>query len=784
MKKFLTLFVFGVLTSFVANAQYTETKNITPLGFTGSFTELKYGNGVGLIALNGDGVLYTSRDTGRTWIPQLPPLEKAQEIVMYNETLGFIYNETQMYRTTDGCATWQELSMNGVPKVLENQNVIFNSLKIKNEDTLFLAVRNKINGLKLYMSGDKGNTWKMVAKDIMNNWIGGVFLALHFDTPLIGYGYCYGCQIYTEDGGETWTNTKYSNFEDSYLMALKSEKGGVLLHHLNYDTNNSELFWCESGAMKEKKILYKNIGGNFISELVYLQQFSDTIIMVDNDYFVYKSYDYGENWEIDSLGYSKWKINKAFFLNSQIGVVVGGNLTSYVTVNGGETWTKYVHGGGDGFNNIYCKNENECFITGKTGRVFSTKDGGETWKIQNVHDGALYEIEFPTTNIGYIVGPQVLVKSTDGGDSWNKVTTEIMDSRYIDFVTNDVGYIGYANMTPLMYKTVDGGNSWNVLVDKTYLTYKKSGSYPFSFKNENEGAVCGKNVVLYTSDGGKSWRVIFEMPEHTQLRNILSLGDNGWLLYSGNTTANYNYDKFFLCDCEFNCQEVFSGTNSSYSGELQKINDTTYRFTYDTLDYISIDEGLTWNPIYTGMKGQRFFVTENLGYSITNNQIYRYCVVPTEIQMVIVKNDTYNYSVTPMYDGNPTTIVLYLIDENNVKHKITDEIKISNGMPVTIEIPASLPLGSYTLYVEAQDKNYLSANVGTIVVEKSNAITGSQVQSPIYRVNGKTLYVYDSSAKLYTVLGVEIPIQNGVAELKAGVYILQTTQGREKVVVR
>ena len=105
-------------------------------------------------------------------------------------------------------------------------------------------------------------------------------------------------------------------------------------------------------------------------------------------------------------------------------------------------------------------------------------------------------------------------------------------------------------------------------------------------------------------------------------------------------------------------------------------------------------------------------------------------------------------------------------------------------MPVTIEIPASLPLGSYTLYVEAQDKNFLSTNVGTIVLEKSNAITDCQIQSPIYRVNGKTLYVYDSSAKLYTVLGVEIPIQNGVAELKAGVYILQTTQGREKVVVR
>ena len=47
------------------------------------------------------------------------------------------------------------------------------------------------------------------------------------------------------------------------------------------------------------------------------------------------------------------------FLSEKIGVLVGRNLTSYVTEDGGETWTKYVHGGGEGFNNIYCKNENE-----------------------------------------------------------------------------------------------------------------------------------------------------------------------------------------------------------------------------------------------------------------------------------------------------------------------------------------------------------------------------------------------------------------------------------------
>ena len=772
-----------LFTNIAVFSQNTIVQDITPLGFTGSFTELKYGNGVGLIALNGDGVLYTSRDTGRTWEPQLSPLEKAQEIVMYNESLGYIYNENQMYRTIDGCATWQELTMEGLPKVLENQKITYNKLTLKNEDTLFLAVSNKINGLKLYMSGDKGNTWKMVAKDIMNNWIGGVFFALHFDTPLVGYGYCYGCQIYTEDGGETWTNTKYSNFEDSYLIAVKSKRGGVLLHHLNYDTGQSELLWCENGAMKETEKLYSKIGGTKISELVYLQQFSDTLIMVDDHWLVYKSYDNGKNWDIDSLDYLKWKINSAYFYNSQIGVVVGANLTSYVTTDGGDTWTKYIHGGGEGFNKIYCKNENECFITGQMGRLFSTKNGGSTWEIQTVHDETLYEIEFPTNEVGYIVGHQVIFKTIDGGNTWDKKNTKMALSEYIDFINPEIGYMGYSNSMPTISKTTNGGDKWKYVFDDVYDKYKIGNYYPFSFKDENEGAVCGKNVVLYTFDGGTSWRVIFEMPEHTQLRNILSLGDNGWLLYSGNTTANYNYDKFFLCDCEFNCQEVFSGTNSSYSGELQKINDTTYRFTYDTLDYVSTDEGLTWNPVYTGLKGSKFLVDAHHGYSIYGGQIYKASFGFEELQVSVTKRADRTYELMPQFNGETFPVAIYLKDSEGNLTTIVDNIEITNETSITIDIPDDIVSGMYSIYIESQNNQYMSVETERIEITKKTPINVIK-ENANYRIVGQTIYAFSKDIRLYTITGEEIPIINGVVELQSGIYILVDGDETQKIIIK
>lgn len=776
MKKFLTLFVFGVLTSFVANAQYTETKDITPLGFSGDFTELQYGKSVGLIALNNYDVLYTSKDTGRTWIPQLPPLEKAQEIVMYNESLGYIYNENQMYRTIDGCATWQELTMEGLPKVLENQKIIYNKLTLKNEDTLFLAVSNKINGLKLYMSGDKGNTWKMVAKDIMNNWIGGVFLALHFDTPLIGYGYCYGCQIHTEDGGETWTNTKYSNFEDSYLMALKSVKGGVLLHHLNYDTNNSELFWCESGAMKEKKILYKNIGGNFISELVYLQQFSDTIIMVDNDYFVYKSYDYGENWIVDSINYLNWRINKAYFFNGRVGVLVGMNLTSYVTLDGGETWTKYVHGGGEGFNDIYAKNDKECFIAGKTGRLFYTKDGGHTWKWQDLYTMGLKSITFPTQDTGYVLSNRMLLMTTDAGETWLQKPNKFNYNK-IDFVTPKVGFMGF--LDELLPKTIDYGNTWSTKYNKTF--WENVEPYSFDFRNENEGLVTGKgNLLLYTIDGGQNWEIKETVPNNYYVWSVQNVADKGWLVSVGEE----DFYGIFLCDNDFNSQLVFEGDGSDNSARyIICVNDSVYYQPINNTHYISRDYGLTWEDADFDITGQRSFANEHLAYSFDfDYNIHKTYINVRNMGITITQVQNRQLEIATNIVENISANV-YLKDANGNSYSLFSSYEIKKDVPFTINIPHNIPQGTYRLFIESLNSAYKDTESEPFEVSDETAVLDIS-KNQTYRVQGKTLYIYDTKAKLYSASGVELPIQHGYIELKTGVYILVNENETYKIVIQ
>ncbi|MBQ3676960.1 MAG: hypothetical protein II926_06305 [Bacteroidales bacterium] len=754
-----SIFVLGYVFSLSAQ---TTTIDITPKGFFGNFELVERVLDNELLALSDLGYVYRSKDFGKTWDVVNTPFDNVWFMSFQEDKKrGYLTGGYNLAFTNDGGYTWENIPLTGIPQNLKIQKAF-----PKNEDTLFVSVSGKENGMKIYMKSRFAEQWEKVVDELYNTLILNLS-TIYFPTPSHGYALGRGYYAETLDGGKTW--------KKNLLDANTIFRGSILL-------NNGSILQTYSSTSEIPPQLE---GIKWCNSVMYGLERQSNVIVGTSDYEMYYSTDEGESWTTIPFDFSTFIYDISIY-NDETFIVVGNYLTSYITTDVGETWTKYVHGGGDGFNNIYCKNENECLITGKTGRVFSTKDGGETWEIQNVHDGALYEIEFPSNEVGYIVGPQILFKTTDGGDTWEKKKLRIVNAQYIDFINENVGYLGYSSIIPSIHKTTDGGGYWDSRDGNVPAIYRNnaSGMTKFSFRDENEGVVCGVSTLLHTIDGGETWEVKDCVPENTYPQSILSIGDKGWLLHTNNNAKNYSFDRFFFYDNDFNGTEIFSGVVSDDSGNLQKINDTTYKFSYDTLDFISTDEGRTWEPIYTGMKGQRFFVNENLGYSITNNQIYKYCVMPTEIQMEIIKNDTYNYSVTPIYDGNSTTIVLYLIDENNIKHKITDEIGISNGEPIIIEIPASLPIGSYTLYAEAQDKNYLSTNVGIIVLEKSNAITGGQVQSPIYRVNGKTLYIYDSNAKLYSALGIEIPVQHGYIELKTGVYILVNGNETYKIVIR
>ncbi|MDG1331877.1 MAG: YCF48-related protein [Crocinitomicaceae bacterium] len=100
----------------------------------------------------------------------------------------------------------------------------------------------------------------------------------------------------------------------------------------------------------------------------------------------------------------------------------------------------------------------------------STVFGQTTWnEIQTGTTKKLNAIDFPTTNVGYIVGEDsTILKSTDGGQTWqqlpmNGINIVGLDDEFrdIDFIDENVGFLvsGYSGI----FRTSDGGQTWNVI---------------------------------------------------------------------------------------------------------------------------------------------------------------------------------------------------------------------------------------------------------------------------------------------------------------------------------
>jgi photosystem II stability/assembly factor-like uncharacterized protein len=149
-------------------------------------------------------------------------------------------------------------------------------------------------------------------------------------------------------------------------------------------------------------------------------------------------------------------------------------------------------------------------------RIFSTKDGGRTWK-QSFQCATTLQVQgltkkvgchfndlaFPSASIGYAVGGgynggfSVIAKTEDGGDTWRMIfaTTDLETVDSVFFTDNNRGIIRLHNNKILA--TDDGGQSWRG-VAATVLG-------PIKFADPAVGWSCGTRSCSITTDGGQHW---------------------------------------------------------------------------------------------------------------------------------------------------------------------------------------------------------------------------------------------------------------------------------------
>ena len=759
MKKKLIGIVL-VLHSIIGIAQISQTIEVTPKGFSGDFTQVVYGVGNGFVALSENGYLYTSIDTGKTWLPQITPFLGANQLRMQaNGLTGYLFSIDTLFKTNNGGITWSRMITTGIPEYLDGYKMEYVNIFYKNSDTLFIIATNRVNGVKFYMSIDSGINWNLVAENMYSTNISRYIASMFFTTPLHGYAFGTGYYAETFNGGTTWTKHLFSQYETYCLENIQiNDSTSIQSYSTPSETmpNLDGVIWYRAG----------------------IHAFANTKNGVLGIWFQARhvTTDNGDSWQLTNNAVTTYFYDMSF-INDSIGIMVGRNLTSYVTLDGGTTWTKYVHGGAEGFNKIYCKNEQECFITGQTGRLFRTQDGGDTWTWENLHNGSLHEIEFPTPDTGYVVGPLVLFRTIDGGDTWTKITHSLINGEIIEFPTKDIGYMGFPSGQNSIYRTNNSGDTWTRYAGMTYLT-NKTLSNGFAFRSETEGLVCADdNKLLYTNNGASTWQLIESIPVEYYMYDVVSVSNRGWLLQANvMRNSEVSFDIYY-CDNNFICNQVVDGTDL-YGGNLQKVNDSTYYFS----QHLSTDYGQTWSEVDSISIGKRTdVVNQFIEFSISDNKMFKTYINSQELILTLKKHSNRQYQVTI---ASSLQADIYIKDALGNRTKIASQINLQNGVAYNLTIPQSVAQGTYTIIVEPITSGYLPVESEAITIDSTSVITYVLKQN-CFSIKGNTVYVLSQKpVKIYNIMGVQIPIQKQKVELQPGMYILQSECGVEKIIIK
>jgi len=160
---------------------------------------------------------------------------------------------------------------------------------------------------------------------------------------------------------------------------------------------------------------------------------------------------------------------------------------------------------GNNLSDVDFINDLEGWAVGGGGMILHTIDGGQNWTIQpSGENSSLNDISFPSKGVGYIAGENVVLKSTDSGKSWQKLTTAPSGAKRIIFIDEKIGWMGSGS---LIHYTTDGGLTWQVY--KMPDPYWVNGLF---FVDSQVGFWAGFGGVHKTTDGGRSWQGLWNLP--------------------------------------------------------------------------------------------------------------------------------------------------------------------------------------------------------------------------------------------------------------------------------
>lgn len=292
----------------------------------------------------------------------------------------------------------------------------------------------------------------------------------------------------TADGGRSFTDTDATGVAVDYASATRAVAVG---------------FAGETQISNDGGASFAQLGERIISySLGRVRATSANVVhAVGTAGTLARTTDGGETWANVGVATGQDVID-VWFPNPSDGYALDFAGGLFRTENGGGSWS-ILETGTDGANAVFAPDASHVFLVGPRG-VLRSNDGGETFERHThrvIRNRTLYDVDAAGSAVVFW-GPRVIALSNDDGDTWRHIDRPTRaEVRYVDFISGRVGYVLADNGR--IYLTSDRGKSWTELIGSGYANGTR-----LAFGDRRNGWLALRSAhptVLHTSDGGKSW---------------------------------------------------------------------------------------------------------------------------------------------------------------------------------------------------------------------------------------------------------------------------------------
>ena len=247
---------------------------------------------------------------------------------------------------------------------------------------------------------------------------------------------------------------------------------------------------------------------------------ANTGYVAGNQGTIAKTNDGGMNWVVQTVG-ENINIVSVHFPDQNTGYALGGGGIVLKTVDEGMNWSTSVIDSLYHLTDVYFTSVDTGYISGDYtvgggityGIILKTTNGGIDWTLHEQGGSSLRSVHFPSPHTGYVLGHSIggapsywrMLKTVDAGQTWvHSFGTPALWVSSVFFINDTIGYtVG----SQFLLKTTDGatnwissdiGNSSGSTLTSVFFTDLNTG-YITAWNSMNQGC------IFQTNDGGENW---------------------------------------------------------------------------------------------------------------------------------------------------------------------------------------------------------------------------------------------------------------------------------------